>query len=118
MRTYMGMRSFFIETEFFKKYRADYLTDDHFVEFQKMLMEKPTAGAVTAGTGGLRKVRFADPRRGKGRRGGLRTIYYWQDSEDTFWLFMIYDKDEMEDLTDDDKKLLKKLLKDALAVGK
>ena len=67
--------------------------------------------------GGLRKIRIADSRRGKGKRGGLRTIYYWQDDEAKFWLFMIYDKDEMEDLSKDDKKELKKLLEEALGNG-
>jgi hypothetical protein len=44
---------------------------------QLELMDNPTAGDVMEGTGGLRKLRQADPRRGKGKRGGLRVIYYW-----------------------------------------
>ena len=63
------------------------------------------------------RLDIADPRRGKGKRGGLRTIYYWQDDEAAFWLFMIYDKDEMEDLSKDEKKELKKLLEEALGNG-
>lgn len=55
------------------------------------------AGYLT-GTGGLRKLRFADERRGKGKRGGLRVIYYWWDAGSQFWLFTIYDKDETSDL--------------------
>ena len=80
-------------------------------------MKSPTAGNVISGTGGLRKIRIADSRRGKGKRGGLRTIYYWQDDEAAFWLFMIYDKDEMEDLSKGEKKALKQLLKEALGNG-
>ena len=38
-----------------------------------------TAGDVIAGTGGLRKLRLGDPTRGKDKRGGLRTIYYWYE---------------------------------------
>jgi hypothetical protein len=111
------MKATFIELSSFLARRPDYLTDDEFREFQNVLMKSPTAGNVIAGTGGLRKVRIADPRRGKGKRGGLRTIYYWQDDEATFWLFMIYDKDEMEDLSKDEKKALKQLLKEALGNG-
>lgn len=111
------MKATFIELSSFADTRADYLTDEQYRLFQNSLMKNPKAGDPIAGTGGLYKVRIADPRRGKGKRGGLRTIYYWQDDEATFWLFMIYDKDEMEDLTKDDKKLLKQLLKGALENG-
>ena len=82
-----------------------------------MLLANPKMGDVIAGSGGLRKVRFADPRRKKGKRGGLRTIYYWQLEAAAFWLLTIYDKDEMEDLTSKQKKILKKLLEEALADG-
>ena len=111
------MKATFIELSSFLARRPDYLTDDEFREFQNVLMNSPKAGNVIAGTGGLRKIRIADPRRGKGKRGGLRTIYYWQDDEATFWLFMIYDKNEMEDLSKDEKKALKQLLKEALGNG-
>jgi hypothetical protein len=56
-------------------------------------------------------LRHGDPRRGKGKRGGLRVIYYWWDGGRQFWLFTLYDKDEMEDLSADEKKLLKAMLK-------
>jgi hypothetical protein len=59
------------------------------------------------GTGGFRKLRWADVRRGKGRRSGLRIIYYWFDSENRIWLMTIYDKNEAADLTPQEKRLLK-----------
>jgi len=74
-------------------------------------MENPEAGDVIEGTGGLRKIRFADEKRGKGKRGGLRVIYYWWLSGKQFWLFTIYSKDEMDDLTTAQRKTLKDLLK-------
>jgi len=74
-------------------------------------MADPKAGDVIEGTGGLRKLRYIDPRRGKGKRGGLRVIYYWWASGAQFWLFTIYDKDEMADLTAKERKLLAELLK-------
>jgi hypothetical protein len=66
---------------------------------------------VIEGTGGLRKIRQPDPRRGKGKRGGLRVIYYWWDGKRQFWLFTLYDKDEMDDLSAKEKKALKDMLK-------
>ena len=62
-------------------------------------------------TGGLRKLRQADPRRGKGKRGGLRVIYFWWEAGRQFWLFTLYDKDETDDLSAKDKKALKEMLK-------
>ena len=55
-------------------------------------------------------MRFGDPRRGKGKRGGLRVIYYWWDGRDQFWLFSLYDKDEVSDLTAREKRMLKGML--------
>ncbi|MCK5859672.1 hypothetical protein [Abyssibacter sp.] len=78
-------------------------------------MKSPEAGDEIQGTGGLRKLRFADPRRGKGKRGGLRIIYYWWSGGAQFWLFTVYDKDEMADLTPEQRRSLKALIKRELA---
>ncbi len=61
------------------------------------------------GCGGLRRMRVADPRRGKGKRGGVRVIYLHVDEADIIFLMDIYGKDEQEDLTADQKKILKGL---------
>jgi hypothetical protein len=76
----------------------------------------PEAGDVIEGTGGLRKLRHGDPRRGKGKRGGLRVIYYWWNGESQFWLFTLYDKDELKDLSPQEKKALKSMLKAELEI--
>jgi hypothetical protein len=68
------------------------------------------ATAVIKGTGGLRKIRYGDERRGKGKRGGLRVIYFWKDANDQFWLFTVYDKDQADDLTASERRLLKQRL--------
>jgi hypothetical protein len=78
---------------------------------QQELMRDPEAGEVIRETGGLRKMRFADPRRGKGKRGGLRVIYYWWSTGRQFWLYTLYNKDEMDDLTAKQRKALKEILK-------
>ena len=62
------------------------------------------------GTGGFRKIRWADPRRGKGRRGGLRIVYYYFLSDQQIWLMTLYDKDEAADLTPREKKALKEAI--------
>lgn len=51
------------------------MDDEAYLAFQDELKKNPEAGDVIQGTGGLRKLRFGDPRRGKGKRGGLRVIY-------------------------------------------
>ena len=62
------------------------------------------------GAGGIRKLRWKDTRRGKGRRGGLRVIYYVFLSDEEFWLLTLYDKDEAADLSRDEKEQLKRAL--------
>jgi hypothetical protein len=105
------MKALFVELPAFAKFRADYLDDEGFRRLQQSMLKNPEAGDVIEGTGGLRKLRHGDPRRGKGKRGGLRVIYYWWDGGRQFWLFTLYDKDEMESLSADEKKVLKGMLK-------
>ncbi|MGH8282451.1 MAG: toxin [Gammaproteobacteria bacterium] len=105
------MKAIFVELPAFERHRGDYLDDDAFRELQSLLMKHPEAGDPMPDTGGLRKLRFADSRRGKGKRGGLRVIYYWWDAEFQFWLFTLYDKGEMADLTPQQRKALKTLIK-------
>lgn len=105
------MKAIIVELPAFAKYRPAYLNDESFRDLQNSLMANPEAGDVIEGTGGLRKLRQADPRRGKGKRGGLRVIYYWWDGKRQFWLFTLYDKDEMDDLSAKEKKALKDMLK-------
>lgn len=85
---------------------------------QHALMANPEAGEVIEGTGGLRKMRFGDARRGKGKRGGLRVIYYWWTAGMQFWLYTLYDKDEASDLTAKERKVLRALLKTELEARK
>ena len=56
-------------------------------------------------------MRVADRRRGKGKRGGLRVIFYWWGAGMQFWLYSLYDKDELADLTARQRKALKAMLK-------
>ena len=108
------MKAVFVELPPFERHRDDYLDDDAFLRLQRLLILNPEAGNSVPGTGGLRKLRFADERRGKGKRGGLRIIYYWWDTGSQFWLFTVYDKDEMDDLTTPQRKVLKEMIKKEL----
>ncbi len=108
------MKAVYIELPAFERQRVDYLDDDGFWHLQQTLMANPVAGEVIEGSGGLRKLRFGDARRAKGKRGGLRVIYYYWTSGPEFWLFTLYDKDEAADLTTRQRALLKERLKDEL----
>src|SRR6266540_1865409 len=66
----------FVEAPAFTKRVYDYLSDDEYGELQWSLARNPEAGNVIEGTGGIRKVRWSDPRRKKGKRGGTRVIYF------------------------------------------
>jgi len=104
------MKAVFVETPVFEKRRSDYLNDDEYLELQCSLLQAPRKGDAIQGTGGLRKIRWADAHRGKGKRGGTRVIYYYYADGPQFWMFTIYDKDEATDLTKEQKNSLKKML--------
>ena len=100
----------FVELPSFERFREDYLNDDHYKDLQSLLIGNPKAGDVIINTGGLRKIRYEDKRRGKGKRGGLRVIYYYQTTALEFLLFSIYDKSEATDLNSKEKALFKSKL--------
>jgi len=104
------MKLVFLETPLFTRLLGDYLTDEGYRELQRALMENPQVGDLMPGTGGFRKIRWEDARRGKGKRGGLRVIYYYLVSDHQLWFFTLYDKDESVDLTSEEKKVLKKAI--------
>ena len=97
----------FIEAPAFARDLPDYMDDDSYRELQAGLAANPEIGDLMPGTGGFRKARWADVRRGKGRRGGLRIIYYHFQSDHQIWLMTLYDKDEASDLTPSERKTLK-----------
>jgi len=110
------MKLVFFETPLFSRLRPDYLTDESYRALQEVLLESPELGDVMPGTGGFRKMRWEDARRGKGKRGGLRVIYYYLSTDHQVWFFTLYGKHEALDLTANEKKLLKRAIQDELAV--
>ena len=71
----------FVEAPAFSRNLSHYLQDEGYRDLQARLSVNPELGDLMPGTGGFRKVRWADERRGKGRRGGLRIIYYYFASD-------------------------------------
>jgi hypothetical protein len=100
----------FIEAPAFTRHVHEYLDDDGYGALQERLAANPQAGDMMPGTGGFRKIRWTDSRRGKGRRGGLRIIYFYFESAQQIWLMTLYGKNEAADLTANQKKALKAAL--------
>jgi hypothetical protein len=98
----------FIEASLFTKKVYEYLSDDQYMNLQLFLIDNPDAGKIIQGTGGLRKLRWATGN--KGKRSGIRIIYYWKLAAEHIYFFTLYAKNEASDLSTKEKKLLKKML--------
>jgi hypothetical protein len=108
----------FVEAPAFSRYRDEYLDDEGFRMLQLALAANPEEGDLIPGAGGIRKLRWGDSRRGKGKRGGLRIIYYCFLSDEEIWLLTLYGKDEASDLSKDEKAQLKRSLEAERAARK
>lgn len=73
------------------------MSDESYAALQAHLLLHPGAGALIRGSGGLRKLRWELP--GRGKRGGARVIYYWGVRRAVMLMLAIYAKNEAEDLT-------------------
>lgn len=80
----------FIESPLFTKLVQDYLVDDEYAKLQWALVDNPEAGSVVRGSGGVRKLRWAAP--GRGKRGGYRVIYYLARPKGVIWMLTMYPK--------------------------
>jgi mRNA-degrading endonuclease RelE of RelBE toxin-antitoxin system len=98
----------FIETPIFSRQLYGLLPDDDYRAFQLALVLRPEQGAVIPGSGGLRKVRWLG--HGRGKRGGLRIIYYWDAAVCVIYLLFLYSKNRQEDLTPAQLKLLRRIV--------
>lgn len=92
-----------------------WLTDEEYRRLQEVLVANPHAGVVIPGTGGLRKLRWA--RAGMGKRGGLRLIYYYYNERQRIYLLLIYAKNENDDLTSTQARILMRLVQQEFANG-
>ena len=97
----------FIESAVFERLCALYLDDDEYAEPQQFMMEVPEAGNVVPGSGGVRKLRWK--RKGMGKRGGLRVIYYARYRPNEFWMLTLYAKAKQENVPSHILKQLKEV---------
>lgn len=98
----------FIETSVFTRQVTTLLTDAEYRQLQIVLASRPDAGAIIQRSGGLRKIRWSMGERGK--RGGVRAIYYWVVAQDQILMLFIYPKNEQDDLTRQQLKILREIV--------
>ena len=94
----------FIESSAFSALLEDWLSDEEYRGLQSYLMERPDAGDIIRGSGGIRKLRWAA--KGKGKSGGVRVIYYWARAPEQIYLLTMYGKSERADI---DRATLKRI---------
>ena len=82
----------FIESKLFTSLIQQYLPDDEYSALQQALVAKPDAGEVIRGSGGVQKLRWGVA--GRGKRGGIRVIYYLRSHQDEVWMLTVYAKNE------------------------
>jgi hypothetical protein len=97
-----------VETKAFTARIGDLLEDDEYRALQLELVQRPTAGSVIPGTGGLRKLRWAVA--GRGKRGGSRVIYFWHPESARILMLFAYSKNEREDLTAVQRQALRRIV--------
>ena len=100
----------FIETPIFTEDIVGLIDDDSYSKLQQFLKKQPEAGDIIQGTGGLRKIRWAA--KGKGKRGGIRVIYYYFIVNNIIYMFLAYPKNVKDNLSSSEKKILKSLLEE------
>ncbi len=86
----------FVETKLFTRLIDDLLSDEEYAALQLSLAVNPGVGDVIKGTGGVRKLRWAGS--GRGKRGGLRVIYYLRLQNGQIWLLTVYAKNVKDDI--------------------
>ena len=101
----------FVESPLFTKQVHDYLTDDEYRVFQEYLAANPDMGGVVRGSGGVRKVRWS--RRGTGKSGGVRVLYFARTETGEIWLILIYAKSAVDGIPGHILKVLKKEMEHA-----
>ena len=100
----------FIETPIFTRTVVEFLGDEDYRSMQLALLLRPELGSLIRRSGGLRKIRWSLS--GRGKRGGLRIIYFWDEASETFYMLYVYPKNEQEDLTAQQLRVLRRLVRE------
>ena len=86
------------------------MDDDDYGALQSFLTAYPTTGSIIRRSGGIRKIRWRG--KGRGKRGGIRVIYYWLSAEDRIYLLTLYGKGVKDDLTPGELAAWRQIVKD------
>ena len=98
----------FVETPTFTKRVVALLEDESYHQLQLHLSAYPAAGPIIKGSGGIRKIRWSGS--GRGKRGGVRVIYYWWVNRSRISMLLVYSKNEQDDLSPDQLRQLKRII--------
>jgi mRNA-degrading endonuclease RelE of RelBE toxin-antitoxin system len=104
----------FLETSVFTKQITDLISDEEYQRLQRDLLINPLAGKLIKNTGGLRKLRWGIESKGRGKRGGIRIIYYYIASQSKVFMLVAYEKGKKDDLTQKERAVLRKLVSEEL----
>jgi hypothetical protein len=99
-----------VETSVFTRQVLDLLTAEEYRKVQAALVNRPNLGSVIEGSGGLRKLRWGV--HGRGKRGGVRIIYYWAAAQERLLMLFVYAKTVRDDLTSTQLKILRKIVEE------
>ncbi|MBX3661982.1 MAG: type II toxin-antitoxin system RelE/ParE family toxin [Burkholderiales bacterium] len=86
----------FIQTKLFSRLFSERYSDDDLAELERRLAANPEAGDLVVGSGGVRKMRWGAP--GRGKRGGVRIIYYLKLRRGQVWLLTLYAKNQTDSI--------------------
>ena len=102
----------FVETSVFTRQVQSLLTDEEYRALQSALVLRPEQGSFIRNSGGLRKIRWGSRYRGSGKRGGIRAIYYWDLSTESFFMLFAYPKSMRDDLSPEQLRMLSRVVKE------
>lgn len=97
-----------VETSVFTRQVQKLLTEEEYRLLQLALTTRPAQGAVIRGSGGIRKLRWAT--RGRGKRSGVRVIYYWAVTQERLLMLFVYPKNVQDDLSPAQLKMLRQIV--------
>ena len=103
----------FFETSIFTKLIQKLISDEEYHLLQLHLYVRPESGNVIKGSGGIRKIRWSGS--GRGKRGGIRVIYYYFTEDEQIYMLYAYPKSKKDDLTADQLKQLKQIVEEQLS---
>ena len=104
-----------IETSIFTRKIRELISDEEYGELQFTLIQRPDVGVVIPQSDGIRKIRWSVS--GRGKRGGIRVIYYWYVNEQQIYMLLAYAKNEQANLSAAQLKVLKKLVEEEFGNG-